>query len=768
MRTLVLLFLLTTAQFGQSSSGELRLTVTDPSGLPLQSQVTLVSAVNQVGQNFQTDAAGALVAKRLAFGRYRLEVAHDGFATFTTLIDIQSELPLEYHVRLTLTPVQTQVTVTAGDTLLDVRQSSTANRVGSETLQRRVAALPGRSVSDVVNTQPGWLLEANGILHPRGSEYQVQYVVDGLPITDNRSPSFAPEFSADDVHSMNILTAGYPAEYGRKLGGVVEVVTATTAQQGLHGSLTSSVGSFGTATANALAQYGWGSSLFGVSGDVTRTDRYLDPPVEENFTNHGTGSNLAVHYERDFSSTDRFGAIARHGETRFQVPNELVQQDAGQIQWRTTDETAAQLSYQHIFSGTVVGDARGFVRSLGATLSSNEFATPIAAAQDRGLREGYLKGTLTVHAGHHEFKGGLDADFGRIRESFDYEIVDPSQFDPGTPATFAFAGRHDDREQALFVQDRVSLGAWTLNAGLRWDHYRLLVHQSALSPRLGVAWFWPRADLVLRAAYDRAFQTPAVENLLLASSGAVDSLNPDVIRLPVMPSLGNFFEVSASKRVFSTARVDVTHYNRRMRNFADDDLLLNTGVSFPIAFDHAAISGTEVKFDLPRWRSVSGSFAYSYMMGTGWLPVTGGLLLGAEATDNQTSTDRFPISQDQRHTVRGRFGYDVSPRLWVALSGTYGSGLPVEFAGDEAAAIAQYGQRIVDRVDFDRGRVRPSASLDASAGVLVFKHDQRRVRLLGDVVNLTNRLNVINFAGLFSGTALAPPRSFALRAQVEF
>ena len=36
------------------------------------------------------------------------------------------------------------------------------------------------------------------------------------------------------------------------------------------------------------------------------------------------------------------------------------------------------------------------------------------------------------------------------------------------------------------------------------------------------------------------------------------------------------------------------------------------------------------------------------------------------------------------------------------------------------------------------------------------------------VVNLTNRLNVINFAGLFSGTAFAPPRTFGVRAQVEF
>jgi hypothetical protein len=106
--------------------------------------------------------------------------------------------------------------------------------------------------------------------------------------------------------------------------------------------------------------------------------------------------------------------------------------------------------------------------------------------------------------------------------------------------------------------------------------------------------------------------------------------------------------------------------------------------------------------------------------------------------------------------------------VWAALSGSYGSGLPVEFQGDEATAITQYGPRIVDRVDLEQGRVRPSASLDASIGVLVFKRDQRRVRIQGDVLNITNRLNVINFAGLFSGTALAPPRSFALRAEVEF
>jgi hypothetical protein len=245
-------------------------------------------------------------------------------------------------------------------------------------------------------------------------------------------------------------------------------------------------------------------------------------------------------------------------------------------------------------------------------------------------------------------------------------------------------------------------------------------------------------------------------------------VNANVVRLPVPPSLGNFYEVGLSKRLFTKVRLDVTQFDREMANFADDNLLLNTGVSFPIAFQNAHIRGTEVKLELPCWRSISGFISYANMVGVGSLPITGGLLLGEDATTALASTDRFPISQDQRHTVRSRVSYDFSPRAWVALAASYGSGLPVEFAGDREQAIAQYGERIVDRVDLGRGRVRPSASVDASASMIVLKAKKQRLRVQGDVINLTNRLNVINFAGLFSGTALAPPRSFALRVQTEF
>jgi len=42
------------------------------------------------------------------------------------------------------------------------------------------------------------------------------------------------------------------------------------------------------------------------------------------------------------------------------------------------------------------------------------------------------------------------------------------------------------------------------------------------------------------------------------------------------------------------------------------------------------------------------------------------------------------------------------------------------------------------------------------------------MRLQADLQNLNNRLNVINFAELFSGTGIAPPRSYALRLVGKF
>jgi hypothetical protein len=654
-------------------------------------------------------------------------------------------------------------------TLIDPHHVGVINQIGSQTIQDRESSIPGRSVVELVDSQPGWLYEGNAVLHPRGSEYQTQFVVDGVPLTDDRSPGFGPEIEADDVQSLSIYTANFPAEYGRKMGGVVEMETLKDSRESAQGTLVATWGSFGTVNGYALAQCGWGKNTLGFSADGARTSWYENPVIPQDYTNTGTASDFAVHYDRDLANHDRFGLSVRHEQSEFEVPNEQVQEAAGQRQDRNNKETMAILSYQHIFSPNTLGQVRAMIRQDSDRYWSNPLSTPIIAFQQRGFREEYLKATLAVHRSVHEWKAGVEADFTPLREAFRDEITDFTQFDAGTPGSFTFSGRGRDYEQAAFVQDNLRLGRWSLNAGVRWDHYQLLVNQNAVSPRLGVGRYWKAANMVLHFSYDRIFQTPAFENILLSSSPLVASLDPDFLRLPVEPSHGNYYEAGFTKALLGKFKLDGNYYRRYVNNYADDDLLLNTSVSFPIAFRKAEIYGAEGKLDLPAWGRFSGFVSYSYQVGFAYLPATGGLFLGDEAINSNTlGAGRFWDSQDQRNTLRTRYRYRFSRRVWAGLGAEYGSGLPAEFEGTVADALAEYGPAVVARVDLARDRVRPQLSLDASIGVDLYKNDRATVRIQGDIENINDRLNVIDFAGLFSGNAIGPPRSAFVRLQTDF
>ena len=779
----------------------------------MKSTVELVSQGNEYSQTFTTNSQGKLDAKRLPYGIYQVQIVAQGFAEVSEPVEIRSALPLDRTIHLKVASVSESVKVTGTDTLMDPYRPGSVNELGGKQIQDRLTALPGRGIQDLVNSQPGWLYEGNAVLHPRGSEYQTQFVVDGIPLTDNRSPSFGPEAAeADDIQSLKIYTAGIPAEYGRKMGGIVEVNTLRSQLPGLHGQLTLFGGTYDTGSISTQDQYTRGKNTFGVSASGNMTNHYLNPVVPENYTNDGTVASFAGSFERDLTEKDRLTVIFRHELARYAIPNELVQQNGawlpdsdndtgcpdvppdqepsdcvyipgGQLQNGDNYESMGSVSYQHIFSSNAIASVRGMARGNSTDFTSNAASWPLIAFQQNYFNEFYFNGSVAVHHGRHEFKVGFESDNTFLHENTSYvmpycnaDLSDPrcpinlGIFDTGA-TTFAYTGTRPDLEQAAYVQDLMRLGNWTINAGLRWDHYQLLLNQNTVEPRIAASRYFPKLGLNVHGSFDRIFQTPSFENILLSSSPEAADLDTSgpAVQLPVQPSHGDYYELGLTKVLFNKMRVDANMFRRDVNNYADDDQILSTGISFPIAFRKAIIYGAEGKLETPHWGPFSGFASYSYIVGNAWYPVTGGLFLGDDASDALTqTTGHFPDSQDQRNTVRARAFYQAASRLWFALGCDYNTGLPFEPNLTPQQYVTEYGQVVINHLNFDRNRISPYFTQNLTVGADLLKREKFTTRFQGDIANVSNTLELIDFGGLFSGNAIGPGRQYTFRILTTF
>ena len=761
--------------YGQVMDGQLTVSVTDPSGQPVEAHVALSGRNPEFLAEADADTTGEAVLRRLPPGVYELRVTRDGFADSVSRVQVRSAVPLSLDVQLRIRAVETRISVDSAAPLLDPVQPNVVYRASRDQLEEALGTTVGRGTVDIVTTMPGWLLEANAVLHPRGSEYDTQYVIDGMPVYDNRSVAFAPAFENSEFEAVNILTAGMPAEYGRRLGGVIALDTRRNAILGHHTELDLQAGSYDSYFGSLTHQYSNDRTAISLGLQGGATDRYLDPPSLENYTNRGGSEGFHGRLLQDVSERDRLTFYFRTNRADFLVPNDLIQQEAGQRQDRHSSETAGQVHYQRTVSSRSLASIRGMYRDLTSELWSNEFSTPVYVLQERGFREGAVIADYTVEGENHTLKFGGDVRINDIRERFQGGEADElPDFD------IDFADQQRSEEVGLYIQDQIRIGNFAANVGFRYDRYELFIEENAWSPRLAASYYIPGVDLQLHASYDRIFQPPPNENLLL-SSGA-ESLGLDEVdeSLAVPANRGNFFEIGLRKPLGNLLRLDVNHYWRRFENYIDDDVFLNTGLSFPITFDSARIEGTEVRLEMPRWRGFFGWASYSNMLGRASSPVTGGLFIeGGEAEELRDVAEEFSITQDQRNTVAAQLRFQPHRHTWFSLGARYGSGLPYEAEDDDDdeeeegdddddEEVTPIPQEILDKIDFARGRVRPNFSLNLSAGIRLWEQDPRSLTLQLDVRNVTDRLNVINFSGLVSGTALAPGRQATVQMRLRF
>jgi outer membrane cobalamin receptor len=740
-----------------------------------------------------TDGAGAFELANLPAGTHDVSVTLPGFTPHQQRVDAASHLPVCIEPALAVAPFTDVVQVMPEQPAVDTTSGGTRHAVSVTRIERMPVAVSSRGIEAVLAAFPGFAQNANGAIHPRGAHNQMTFLVDGLPISDQLTGAFANSLDVAVIQTAELLTGNIPAEFGSKVSGVAVLNSRSGRGTGrpLTGALSLAGGGFNTAQGSL--QLGGERGRVGYFGSVTtmRTDRFLDQVSLDNLHNQG-------HFARGFGRVDVAIGDRSHlrthvmgGGSRFELANQRSQHANGQDQRQQLDDLSVWTSFVRTLSSVSTLEATAGYRTTTAELLPSAGDTPVTAAQDRRLSTFTASGRFNHGAGRHSFRGGVDVQRFPVAERFSMGLTSPSFNAPGSDnyndallpydltrggSMFLFADEQTGSQLSAFAQSTITFSRTTLTLGLRHDEYRFLVNGRQLQPRLGVS-FAARDNLVLRASYNRNYQTPPNENLLLSNSEVASQLAPASVRealgsayRPIQPERQDVLEAGAQVSLRSVMTIDGAVYRKVSSDQQDNNNFFDTGIIFPTTLSRIDVTGAEARLTMLPRRGFSGSISATTGRAISTPPFTGGLFLGQEAVD-LLSAGPFAIDHDQRLGLQGQLTLDPSGPWWASGTVRYDSGLvcnpsdPLEVAADpDFFDLLPY----VD-LGSNPPRVTPRTIVDVAAGLdLKDSRGRKTWSAQLQVTNLTNRVALYNFQSVFVGTRLVAPRTLSVRVARNF
>ena len=749
--------------------------VTTPDDLPAGGvPVTLLDRLGNVVRATETAPDGKFRIAGVQPGSYSMRADATPLRAEVRDIQVSGALPVTITLRMSAV-VAEQVLVRAPERT-ESGATSTRVTLGGDTLRDAAPRVRTRGLQDVLATVPGWGSEDNGLVHVRGVDEGVLYVVDGVPWYERFDSLFGVAPDPMTLESITVSTGYIPPEFGFKSGAVVEVRSAAAPSSRWTGAAETSVASESTGDGAVLAAgplFNGGSLAFNIAGQ--RSARYLDPTHPENFHNTGHSLTGTGEFGWQISAGSVLQAVTGIGRSRFEVPHDEHQEAAGQDQRQRVNASWQTVSWQRARSDRTMTHIAGYHRQGRLSLGGSEADTPLAVSADRAIRRVGFLASASHSAGRHLFKVGAEAARLSLRERFSFGVTDENggdftreviAFTPDDP--FVFDDRASPTLAAVFVQNSFRpIDNVTLDLGVRFDWSRLLVASSQVSPRIGVAYNVDRTGTTARASFGRFFQPPQSENLLLASSEQAFELSPFAGDAgsggaPLEPERQSALEVAVDQPLGAYVRLDVAYWRRWVRHVADPNVFLGTTIVFPNSVARGWASGIDLRVDVPRHNGWAGFVSYGNSRVEQAGPITGGLFLEDEVAEI-AGGERFTPDHDQRNTGAAGVSF-VAGGTSAAVNVRYESGTPLQLDEEDLEALED--RPGAELVDFARGRVRPRKSVD-----VVFSQQLRRIgrthlSLRFALLNATAERWAYNFGNPFSGTHFGPGRTvqFGLRA----
>jgi hypothetical protein len=815
MKVLTFALLGAAAAFGQGmgSSGGIGGTVTDPSGASVAGATALVkNRVSGLDKTMKTEADGAFRFLGLAPGNYHFGVSSPGFAPHVEDIAVRAGVPVTLSITLKLASSETSVDVHEDADLVESVPTPHTVVDTSQFEKLPVYSIAGGLNDVVAHSAPGIVEDSNGFIHPQGDHAQTQFVFDNQPVTDQQSKQFSTSMPENAIASVEVITGAPPAEYGDKTSLVINAITKSgLGVQRSFGSLSLNYGQFGTY--GESFSHGMGGKKWGhfIAANTVRSGRYLDPPEFSSI--HNVGNNQTIFDRTDYQPSDKDTIHLNLFFSRawFQTPNTYDQADAGQDQRQRIVSYNIAPGWVHLINANSTLTVNPYFRvdQVNYRPSRDPLADqPATVSQNRRLTNLGIKADYAWVNHFNNIKAGIQAQHTFLSERFSLGITDPNYVaDNGADGLapydltrggklFRFAGHSDVKGYAFYIQDSITLGAFTAQIGLRADFYRGLVSANSLQPRIGLSYLIKPTNTVLRASFSKFFETPYNENLLLSSLTGAGGLANNVFgafgATPLKPGTRNQYNVGLQQGVGKHILVDAGYFWKFTHNAFDFDTLFNSPIAFPIEWRKSKIDGFSSRVSLAEVHGLSAYTIFSHTRARFFGPENGGLLFNSPLNNSVFRIDHdeaFQSTMNVRYQPKknGPWGsftwrYDSGevvgrlPDIESALALTGNQQASIGFrcgslfpaAGRAITSCTSGGTAALVRIpapgtandDHNPPRVAPRNLFDMAVGDDNIFHTERiRYRAQITAVNITNKVALYNFLSTFSGTHFVSPRA---------
>jgi Carboxypeptidase regulatory-like domain len=248
---ILIITLLPRSLAAQAVTGTILGAITDSSGAVMPgATVTLTNTGTGLVRVVNTDSNGEYTVPSLPTGHYAVKAELSGFKTVTVPdVDLGVDQHVRINVRLEIGTVQESVTVTGTSPLVQTSTSELGTTVDEEEI--KTLPLNGRNFVNLTRTVPGVVrgipganIDGAGSLAWRASASfsangqrprDNNYMLDGVDNNETWLQTVVLFPSVDALDEFKLQTSTYSAEFGRSLGGVVNLQIKSGTNQ-RHGS----------------------------------------------------------------------------------------------------------------------------------------------------------------------------------------------------------------------------------------------------------------------------------------------------------------------------------------------------------------------------------------------------------------------------------------------------------------------------------------------------------------------------------------------------